>query len=322
MFTIRLFEPADEPAVITLWEQCQLTRPQNNSYLDITRKLHHSPRLFLVGVLDHQIIATVMAGYEGHRGWINYLAVDPHQQKQGFGRVILAEAEQQLAKLGCPKINLQVRTSNQEVLNFYQQMGYQVEELYSLGKRLAPPEFHPLPTPRLVLRNFGYPDLPAFTAYRADPAVAQYQSWENYTPADAEQFFAEQKLTTFNTPGSWYQIAWALKENNQIIGDCGLHFLEDGAQVEIGYTLATAYQRQGYAREAVSAVLQFLFTKLNKHRVMAITDVLNTPSIHLLERLGFRREAHHQKNIWFKGAWGDEFVYALLREEWIDHLNK
>ncbi|MGV3659620.1 MAG: GNAT family acetyltransferase [Prosthecobacter sp.] len=133
---IRAYSPADESQVIDLWNACELVKPQNNPQADIARKLADSPELFLVGVVDFQVVATVMAGYEGHRGWINYLAVAPHLQKAGHGRQIMEHAENLLRGLGCPKINLQVRATNQEVIEFYQRLGFSDDNVISLGKRL------------------------------------------------------------------------------------------------------------------------------------------------------------------------------------------
>jgi ribosomal protein S18 acetylase RimI-like enzyme len=133
---IRPFHLSDESAVVELWQKCELVRPVNDPARDIRRKLSVNPEMFLVGTLDGKIIASVMAGYEGHRGWINYLAVHPEHRLKGYGRQILAEAEKQLRVLGCPKINLQVRTANRTVLEFYQRIGYRLDDVVSLGKRL------------------------------------------------------------------------------------------------------------------------------------------------------------------------------------------
>jgi ribosomal protein S18 acetylase RimI-like enzyme len=133
---IRPFAPADEDAVIALWERCGLTRPWNDPRKDIRRKLAVRPDLFLVGALDGNVVATAMAGYDGHRGWIYYLAVAPEHQRQGLGRAIMAEAERLLRGAGCPKINLQVRTMNQGVIAFYRRLGYALDEVVSLGRRL------------------------------------------------------------------------------------------------------------------------------------------------------------------------------------------
>ena len=133
---IRPFVLADEGAVIALWERCGLTRPWNDPRKDIRCKLAVRPDLFLVGVLDGAVVATAMAGYDGHRGWIYYLAVSPEHQRQGLGRAIMAEAERLLRAAGCPKINLQVRTMNQGVIAFYRRLGYALDEVVSLGRRL------------------------------------------------------------------------------------------------------------------------------------------------------------------------------------------
>jgi ribosomal protein S18 acetylase RimI-like enzyme len=133
---IRAFHSDDENAVIALWRQCDLVRPWNDPAKDIRRKAKVRPDLFLVGAIDGQIVASVMAGYEGHRGWLNYLAVSPEHQRRGYGRAIVEEAERLLRAAGAPKINLQVRTSNQKVIQFYQRIGYSVDDVVSLGKRL------------------------------------------------------------------------------------------------------------------------------------------------------------------------------------------
>jgi len=133
---VRPFESRDEAAVITLWNRCGLLRPWNDPSGDIRRKLAVGPEYFLVGVVDNHIAASVMAGYDGHRGWFYYLAVDPDYRRRGLARAIVAEAERLLRQAGCPKINLQVRGDNQEVLEFYRKVGYSQEERVSFGKRL------------------------------------------------------------------------------------------------------------------------------------------------------------------------------------------
>lgn len=135
---IRAFRKSDEDAVVALWQACGLTRPWNNPRKDIERKMTVQSELFLVGLVDDKIVATLMAGYDGHRGWVNYLAVAPEHRRQGFGRVLMQEAEDRLLALGCPKVNIQVRTSNQEALGFYRSIGYLQDEAVSLGKRLIP----------------------------------------------------------------------------------------------------------------------------------------------------------------------------------------
>jgi ribosomal protein S18 acetylase RimI-like enzyme len=134
---IRPFQPpSDEPQVVELWQRCGLTRPWNDPRKDIARKMRVNPEMFLVGEVDGKIVATVMAGYEGHRGWINYLAVDPTYQRRGFARQIMAEAEKLLVACRCPKINLQIRATNAGVIEFYKRIGYGIDDVASMGKRI------------------------------------------------------------------------------------------------------------------------------------------------------------------------------------------
>lgn len=136
---VRAFTPADTEAVVQLWQDCELTRPWNDPHKDIARKLSVSPDLFWLGCgADGRIIASIMVGYDGHRGWINYLAVHPAHQRRGHARQLMQRAERALSELGCPKLNLQVRAGNEAVLAFYESLGYADDRTLSLGKRLIP----------------------------------------------------------------------------------------------------------------------------------------------------------------------------------------
>ena len=134
--TTRAFRLEDESAVIDLWRRCGLLVSHNDPRKDIARKMKVRPDLFRVSEVDGRIIAAVMIGYEGHRGWINYLAVDPEFRKRGLGRQMMDEAERLLRAEGCPKINLQVRRSNTDVLAFYRAIGFLEDDCVSFGKRL------------------------------------------------------------------------------------------------------------------------------------------------------------------------------------------
>ena len=134
--TIRPFQRGDEEDVVNLWRRCDLVRPQNDPYKDIARKLAVQPEMFLLATDGPLIVGTVMCGYDGHRGWINYLAVDPEYRLQGIGRSLMAEAERVIRAAGCPKINLQVRSTNQSVCAFYRAIGFAIDEVTSMGKRL------------------------------------------------------------------------------------------------------------------------------------------------------------------------------------------
>ena len=133
---IRPFVESDQDRVIDLWNRCGLLRPWNDPHKDIARKLKVQRELFLIGEIDGRVVAAMMVGYEGHRGWVNYLAVDPERQRQGLGREMMAEAEIRLKALGCPKIQLQVRRDNAEAIAFYRRLGYAEDAVVNMGKRL------------------------------------------------------------------------------------------------------------------------------------------------------------------------------------------
>ena len=132
---IRPFEEADRSRVVELWDLCGLIASGNDPNRDIDMKIAFQPDWMFVGEEDRKILATVMAGYEGHRGWINYLAVDPECRRNGYGREIMAYAEKALFDFGVPKINLQVRAGNDEVRAFYEAIGYLFEDRIDFGKR-------------------------------------------------------------------------------------------------------------------------------------------------------------------------------------------
>jgi ribosomal protein S18 acetylase RimI-like enzyme len=134
--TIRPYRESDQPAVVKLWVDAGVTRPWNDPRADIERKRAVQQELFLVGELQHRLVASAMAGYDGHRGWIYYLAVQPDQQRRGYARAMMEQVETRLRELGCPKLNLQVRSDNLAAIGFYQRLGYLQDQVVSLGKRL------------------------------------------------------------------------------------------------------------------------------------------------------------------------------------------
>ncbi len=175
-----------------------------------------------------------------------------------------------------------------------------------------------LDSERLVLRRFNDADLAPYLAYLNDPLVARYQSWESYTEQAAQAAIDKQKGLDPGVPGKWFTFALELKETGALIGHVALSVREGARQqAEIGFTLARSFHGKGLGLEAARRVLHYAFTELELHRVVAITDCENASSVALLERLGMRREGHFIQNIWFKGKWGDEYQYAILRDEWL-----
>jgi len=134
---IRPFQPADSDAIIALWEAAGLTRPWNDPVQDIARKATVQPELFVVAEDESgRILGSVMAGYDGHRGWMNFLATQPDARGLGIGRDLVAYVEKELHERGCPKVSLQVRAGNAQVVDFYRRLGYEVDDTIVMGKRL------------------------------------------------------------------------------------------------------------------------------------------------------------------------------------------
>ncbi len=180
-----------------------------------------------------------------------------------------------------------------------------------------PPVFA-IVTERLTLRPFLVEDLAAFVAYRSDPVVARYQSWDTtYSMADAERFLASQQAAEFGEPGEWMQIAAIDRLHGGLCGDCAVRVVEDQpATAEIGVTFAPCSQGCGLATEALRAIITKLFRDHAIHRVYAEADDRNRAVQRLLDRLGFRCEARLIEADWFKGEWSTLRVFAVLHREW------
>jgi RimJ/RimL family protein N-acetyltransferase len=182
--------------------------------------------------------------------------------------------------------------------------------------------FRPLESQRIILRRFREADLPVLLAYRNDPEIARYQSWESFSEGEANDFLLEQLNLEPGMPGKWFQFAIEHKSNGELLGDCALQADSAGQQGEIGFTLSRQGQGKGVATEAVARLCDYAFSELRLHRLVAITDCRNQASVALLERLAFRREGHFLENIFFKGAWGDEYLYAMRRAEWLERRSQ
>lgn len=171
-------------------------------------------------------------------------------------------------------------------------------------------------TDRVRINDLTPSDAQALFLYRSDAEVARHQSWQPDSVDEARDFIVRNAAKPFDQAGSWYQLAVRSGPANEVCGDLGLHFLGDGCQVEIGFTIAPSHQRQGLGTLAVIAMLDYLFTCLNKHRVTASVDPGNAPSLALLRRVGMRQEAHFRQSLFWKGEWVDDVVFGMLRSEW------
>jgi len=171
-------------------------------------------------------------------------------------------------------------------------------------------------TKRCILRPIDSKDKEQFFHYRSDTETNKYQGWIPKTIEDVDEFIAKNPKE-FNTAGTWSQLMIIQKEENIILGDIGVHFIDiESYQCEIGCTLNKKHHGKGYATESVGAVIDYLFTQLDKHRITTSIDPRNTNSIKLVEGLGFRKEAHFKQSLCIGGKWVDDVVYGLLKSDW------
>jgi RimJ/RimL family protein N-acetyltransferase len=171
-------------------------------------------------------------------------------------------------------------------------------------------------TKRLIARRFDPRDLEAFVTMRADREVARFQSWDDFSEEEGHKFLQEMSRMNPGNPG-WFQFALQDKDDGAFAGDCGLKIVEtDNRLAQIGYTIVRSRWKNGLATEVVNALLKYAFSSFSIHRIAASVDPLNLASCRVLEKAGMRREALFRESEWFKGAWADDAVYAMLRSDW------
>ena len=172
-------------------------------------------------------------------------------------------------------------------------------------------------TQRLTIRNLQPGDLDAFHLYRSNPEVTKYQGFDVMNRDEAAAFISRQQDAMFGAPGQWVQYAIALSATGALLGDCAIKLQGNDPRIaEIGITISHLHQQQGFAKEAMKGIVHFLFGIKELHRIVETVDAENTASIQLLKSSGFRQEGHFIENTFFKGAWGSEYQYALLKKEW------
>jgi len=173
-----------------------------------------------------------------------------------------------------------------------------------------------LETKRLRLRPITLDDKNEIFDYRSDIETNKYQGWIPKTIGDVETFIGKISKK-INEPDTWFQFAIIEKETQKIVGDLGIHFFDsENKQVEIGCTLNKAFQNKGYATESIKKIIDYLFKELNKHRIITSIDPDNKNSIRLVERIGFRKEAHFIESLLINGKWVDDLIYALIEKDW------
>ena len=264
--------------------------------------------------------------------------VGTENRNQGYGTEAAALLlEYAFNTLKLHRIALEVYDFNPRALHVYKKLGFKQEGLlrdalvwkgiYHDAVQMSLLEsdyradrttlrFETLPTERLLIRRLRDADVPRLAAYRALPEVMALQLWDSYDVDKARDLVSSCRTTEPFTAGGWFQFAVALKTSDELVGDLYLNMTEDGRQAEIGYTFDPEQQGQGLATEAVRGLLNYAFTEQGLHRVYGVTDPRHHRSIALMQRVGMRREAHFRENLWFKGAWADDVLFAVLAREW------
>lgn len=172
-------------------------------------------------------------------------------------------------------------------------------------------------TRRITLSRLRSGDAREMFAYRSDPDVRRYQSWEPVSVDEVSTFIGGLASVVFDTPGTWFQFGVRLRGSGELVGDFGVHFpVDEPFQAEVGVTVAPSHQGRGLATEALSGMLSHLFGPAGKHRVFASVDPRNHASMALMRKVGMREEAHFRESLWFKGEWADDLVFAVLASEW------
>lgn len=172
-------------------------------------------------------------------------------------------------------------------------------------------------TDRLIIKDLLPEHTHDFFSYRSNPEVTKYQGFDVFTLEECNHFIAHNSTRTLGNNGEWVQYAIVCKTTNTLIGDCALNLkAEDNRIASIGITISHKEQQKGYAKEVMTGLISYLFHNLKVHRIEETVDTENTASIQLLKSLGFRQEAHFIENIYFKGKWGSELVFAMLSKEW------
>jgi len=319
---IRPFRNEDLDAVIALWADTVANpKPWNEPRGAILRKLAVGDGLFLVGEQNGRIVATVMAGYDGVRGWIYRVAVPPGDQRQGIGRRMLEAAEKALTERGCRKINLQVRGTNTGVIAFYERCGYGVDDVVSLGKPLPIKDGpgDPVPTIRvtdeITLSQITWEDRASYVthlnttdAFFRNMAQMPYP----YTDLHAEQWISR-VLSESQTNGR--SRSWAIRLNGELVGGVGLHDLVAGEKAEMGYWLAKPLWGRGLMTTIARTLSDFAFAHFDLRRVYAGAFTINPASCRVLEKAGFTLEGVRRQHFIRSGEAFDVAMYGKLRGE-------
>lgn len=328
---VRPYEEHDEKELIQLWIDCGLVVPQNNPIRDIQRKLKVNPEWFLIGLENEKIVASCMVGYEGHRGWINYLAVSPDEQGKGFAKQIMTEAELLLREAGCPKINLLIRATNAEVVAVYESLGFIKDEVLSMGKRLEIDEPYPvgqndmtssteypiarehqLKTERCVLRHVSETDFPYVFSATRTTGFNEGMTWEPPNEPD-DLMKPYQKNCEAWKNGTEY-VFTVESHDGTFLGRVGLHGTKTPGLWSIGFWTHPEHQGRGYMTEVAKRVIDFGFGDLSATEIEACHASWNKASRRVLEKCGMIWREHLPEGFLKRGEWVSEERLSIIRK--------
>ena len=320
----RRFQSCDADAVISLWqEELASSQPWNDPRVVLCRKLNRFDNLVFVAEREREIVGAVAAGYDGIRGWIYSLAVSPPHRRGGIGRKLMDAAESALIELGCPKVNLQVRSTNSEVLAFYGQCGYETEDRASLGKLLIAET----DSPRDAVRRFQLTDDTSLSQISSNDRSAYLTHLNEsdefrfhtaslpypYTEFDVDQWLAKVRHETLSKDN---KVSWAIRNaEEQLIGSIGFMEMTEGETAEIGYWLAKPYWGQGIMTAAVAQLCSVGFDLYRLQRIHARVFATNPASARVLTKAGFELEGTMRNHFFRDGQPVDVLIFGLLKEE-------
>lgn len=336
-FHVRAFRTADAGEVLEIWNTVlPASSPWNEPTTELCRKLSRNDHLVLVAEFDGKVVGALIAGYDGIRGWIYRLAIAPAFQRRGFGSAMLQSAEEKLRRIGCPKINLQVRADNVAVTGFYQQNGYRTEDRMSLGKVIDPAfsegavasgpvtiERAPIePVPTIVVSDEI--ELSQIRPGDRDALVKHLNESDeirNFTgtiPFPYSDFDARQWISTstHSTLENDRFRNWVIRnQDGELIGSIGLMQLDREQKAEIGYWLAKPYWGRGLMTQCAAALCRFGFSEYDLKRIFAMIYAPNLRSASVLTKVGFTEEGTLRRHHIRDGEAMDVRVFGLLPDE-------
>ena len=321
---VRPFRSSDAESLIALWREVfPASQPWHDSTASLCRKRNRFDNLIFVAISDDRLVGGVMAGYDGVRGWIYSLSVVPDQRRNGIGRMLMEHAETELRRLGCPKINLQIRGDNAEVKAFYRRIGFQQEDRASFGKALSS---------EITKREYSDQSIVVSDEIHLSPVVLsdrdaclRYLNETDeffshtaaipfpYRPFDADQWLmrSANDAATNGAP-----VNWAIRRNDhQLIGTIGLINLAKGKKSEVGYWLAKPFWGQGIMTDVVRAFCLFAFENFELQRISARVFATNPASSSVLKKAGFDHEGTLRNEFFREDEPVDVLWYGLLRED-------